>query len=233
MPSETVQEERPALKVEDPDELARAAGSLIDAVKHEQNPKFQNSAFLGLMKQLRDREVVVEGNQMVPKEEAATTASSWVADFQSSVPAADVKGKGRAVEIFEHPITSSMLPEAPHMQADYHQPVSTSAPPVSDDKVRESSSLPAADEIDEYFRQENDAYVEYWRGPAPAQNVAPRTADWDRLQRDWDNFEATATGIRLMSNYQFQANNPYLLGETSRHHMMHSQERHTLYDVSL
>ena len=84
-----VEETRP--RVEDPDELARAAGQVIDAVRHEQNPKFQNSQFLGLMKQLRDREVVVEGSKMVPKEEA----SGWAADFQSTV---DVKGKGKAVD---------------------------------------------------------------------------------------------------------------------------------------
>lgn len=93
--SEAVQEQqRPAARADDPDELARAAASLIDAVRHEQNPKFQNSAFLGLMKQLRDREVVIEGNQMVPTEEATTTG--WAADFQA---AADIKGKGRAVEL--------------------------------------------------------------------------------------------------------------------------------------
>lgn len=91
----------------------------------------------------------------------------------------------------------------------------------------------AAEEIDEYLRQENDAYINYWHATAPPQGAATAdgTESWDRLQRDWDRFEATATGIRPMAHYQFQANNPYLLGETSRHHMMHAPERNTMYDV--
>ena len=47
------------------DELARTAGKLLDTLKEEQSSKFQNSAFLGLMRQLRDREVRIEGDQVV------------------------------------------------------------------------------------------------------------------------------------------------------------------------
>ena len=47
------------------DDLARTAGQLLDSVKHDQSQKFQQSSFLALMRQLRDREVRVEGNRMV------------------------------------------------------------------------------------------------------------------------------------------------------------------------
>ena len=47
------------------DNLARTAGQLLDHVKHDQSQKFQNSNFLALMRQLRDREVRVEGDRMV------------------------------------------------------------------------------------------------------------------------------------------------------------------------
>lgn len=47
------------------DELARTAGQLLDNLKHENSEKFQNSTFLALMRQLRDKEVRVEGDQMV------------------------------------------------------------------------------------------------------------------------------------------------------------------------
>ena len=47
------------------DELARTAGQLLDNLKHDQSQKFQNSAFLALMRQLRDKEVRVEGDKMV------------------------------------------------------------------------------------------------------------------------------------------------------------------------
>ncbi|KIP04201.1 hypothetical protein PHLGIDRAFT_25719 [Phlebiopsis gigantea 11061_1 CR5-6] len=214
-PAAAVQEQRPAARGDDPDDLARAAASLIDAVRHEQNPKFQNSAFLGLMKQLRDREVVIEGNQVVPTEGTIPVASSWAADFQ-----ADVKGKGRAVE----------LPAPPPLSVDHHHPGGT-----PEQQIGDAPAMHAAEEIDEYLRQENDAYINYWHTAAPPQSTeaAHGTESWDRLQRDWDRFEATATGIRPMAHYQFQANNPYLLGETSRHHMMHAPERNTMYDSVL
>lgn len=220
-------QERQSAAPQDFDELARAAGSLIDAVRHEQNPKFQNSAFLGLMKQLRDHEVVVEGDKMVPKEEATSFAN----DFQSW-SATDAKGKGRALD----PATAlSSLSSIASTTPGYNQLQRTPDLRTRNLDVRESL-LSAEEEIDEYFRQENDAYIGYWHGsPDPAQSTAapPQAAEWDRLQYDWDRFEATATGIRAMANYQFQAHNPYLVGETSsRHHLMHTAERNTLHDVS-
>ncbi|EKM54509.1 uncharacterized protein PHACADRAFT_258401 [Phanerochaete carnosa HHB-10118-sp] len=223
--SQEVTQEHPAQRLDNPDELARTAGSLIDAVRHEDNPKFQSSAFLGLMRQLRDREIVIEGNQMVPREEA----SSWANDLQSSV---DVKGKGRAVDIADGTITSSMVPGGDSTQV--YAATAVAGQRAGDEQVRGSLSS-AVDDLDEYFRQENEAYIGYWRSEAPPRTETPReNAEWGRLQRDWDNFEATATGIRPVANYQFQAHNPYLVGETSRHHAMHIQgERNTLYDSVL
>ena len=49
----------------DADALARTAGELLDNMKHEDNPKFRKSNFLELMRQLRDREVHVEGDKIV------------------------------------------------------------------------------------------------------------------------------------------------------------------------
>ena len=47
------------------DELARTAGQLLDSLQGEQNSKFQQSSFLGLMRQLRDKEIRIEGDKMV------------------------------------------------------------------------------------------------------------------------------------------------------------------------
>lgn len=47
------------------DELARTAGQLLDNLKYDQSQKFQESSFLSLMRQLRDREVRVEGDKLV------------------------------------------------------------------------------------------------------------------------------------------------------------------------
>jgi len=48
-----------------PDALSRTAGQLLDSVRHDQSDKFQNSQFLQLMRQFRDKEVVVEGDKLV------------------------------------------------------------------------------------------------------------------------------------------------------------------------
>lgn len=50
---------------DDADELAKTAGQLLDNVKHDQSEKFQQSSFLSLMRQIRDREVHVEGDKLV------------------------------------------------------------------------------------------------------------------------------------------------------------------------
>ncbi|KAF8628859.1 hypothetical protein AX15_003652 [Amanita polypyramis BW_CC] len=153
------------------DELARTAAMLLEQVKHEQNPKFKNSQFMGLMKQLRDGKITVDGNQMVET---------------NGIPVSqvDIKGKGRAVD---------------------------------NDGVQESISL-QDDPNDTYFRQENEYYTQYW-AKRDAQTALNTTsgfkAEWDNLQADWDRFEATTTGIKEVDLYQFQPNNPYLLGDSS------------------
>jgi hypothetical protein len=63
--NETPQEEHNMDMEHEADELARTAGQLLDNLKHERSQKFQNSTFLALMRQLRDKEVRVEGDQMV------------------------------------------------------------------------------------------------------------------------------------------------------------------------
>ncbi|KAL3420858.1 hypothetical protein PVAG01_07303 [Phlyctema vagabunda] len=55
---------------DDPDALARTAGTLLASVAHDKSEKFQNSQFLELMRQLRDREAVVEGDKIVANGDA-------------------------------------------------------------------------------------------------------------------------------------------------------------------
>jgi hypothetical protein len=54
----------------DPDALARTAGHLLEGVKNNTSDKFANSEFLRLMRQLRDREVMVDGNERVARDGA-------------------------------------------------------------------------------------------------------------------------------------------------------------------
>jgi peroxin-5 len=191
------QEESSQQPADDRDELARTAAVLLESVKDETNPKFQNSQFLGLMKQLRDGEMVVEGNQMV--ESDGRTSSK-----------ADVKGKGRAID---HVLHHSTL----DTQDSGHGPQSN-----------------VLDDNDSYFQQENADYIRYWdelqfQPPGPS----AERQDWDRLQADWESFEATSTGIKAMQHYQFQENNPYLLGDSTatRQHLVHTYGRQSVFEV--
>ena len=49
----------------DADELARTAGDLLNALKHDQSDKFQQSQFLSFMRRIRDREVEIKGEDFV------------------------------------------------------------------------------------------------------------------------------------------------------------------------
>ncbi|TVY81497.1 hypothetical protein LSUE1_G004412 [Lachnellula suecica] len=62
-PASMQQEQRP--ENTDPDALARTAGQLLHSVRNDQSSKFQNSQFLNLMRMVRDREVMVEGDKFV------------------------------------------------------------------------------------------------------------------------------------------------------------------------
>ncbi|CAG8487932.1 23408_t:CDS:2 [Cetraspora pellucida] len=63
-------------------ELAKSAGKLIESIKDETNPKFQNSSFIKFMKQLRDNEVSIEGNKVVEQKFPVSNAD-WVSEFSA------------------------------------------------------------------------------------------------------------------------------------------------------
>lgn len=227
------------------DELARTAGNLIDAVSHEQNPKFKNSAFMGLMRQLRDRELVVDDAGSSFVENDGTQQSSQK----------DVKGKGKAVT-FDMPMSN---PEARRFWTDV-QPQLNANPTANAAPGREE------DPNEAYFRQDNEEYINYWQHPhagsssssSQGQDVAHpgiRSADgrgqemnweetWGSLQEDWDKFEATESGIRAVgqeeSGYRFQEGNPYIvgagragMGAANRMHMLHGGMESSFFEVSL
>jgi peroxin-5 len=220
--------------LDEADELARTAGLVADSVKYEQNPKFQNSQFIELMKQLRDREVVVEGNQVVAKDRASN-------EFL------DVKGKGKAVDpqkngteqIGQGYITPYSSAEIQRNAQTFGQSLvaedlMTSQDPSLQQGPSETGQQEAEQEDpnDAYFRRENEEYSRWHnihasRGPQP-------TGSWGELQDQWDSFEATSTGIKAIENYQFQSNNPYLHGDSSRmrQQTLQSSERpQTFYEV--
>ncbi|KAG6833527.1 hypothetical protein H0H87_005178 [Tephrocybe sp. NHM501043] len=207
--TEAVKETVRQIPSHDADDLARTAGLLLDNVRNEQNPKFQNSQFMDLMRKLRDRDVIVEGNNMVQNEGQQMF---------------DTKGKGRAIDSGWQ---SQMSPSAPPVGQVSGKPHVSFADSARH-QLAQPESKEGEDANDAYFRQENAEYQQYWNdartGNSSQSSANADVASWERLQHDWDQFEATATGIKRVDSYQFQDNNPYMLGDSSltRQHMMHT-----------
>lgn len=67
----------------DPDALARTAGQLLNSVRHDQSTKFQKSQFLQLMRQVRDREVMVAGDKFVGTGDREVDAETAVGDAKA------------------------------------------------------------------------------------------------------------------------------------------------------
>ncbi|KAJ3853752.1 hypothetical protein EV368DRAFT_38320 [Lentinula lateritia] len=207
------QEEAPQ-SFREQDELSRTAGFLLETVKTEKNPKFQNSIFMNLMTQLRDQKVVVRGNEMVESDGLDTVGQDSRVDVKG-------KGKGKASD-------SPFIPYA-GLVSTLGQTIGNNATTEGVSPYNERIGI-QEDENDAYFRQENEDYTRYWNGMDPRKSQVQTVKvdlNWDQLQTDWDKFEASTKGITPVISYQFQKNNPYLRGDSlrMRHHSMHSDDR--------
>ncbi|KAK9314220.1 hypothetical protein V1524DRAFT_433839 [Lipomyces starkeyi] len=87
---------------EDDDGLAAIASELLESLKSNQTQKFKDSTFLALMRRLRDKEVVVQGNKMVEAVSNGEYAESYAAGdrvisspFDSAQKELDGEGKFR------------------------------------------------------------------------------------------------------------------------------------------
>ncbi|CAE6518036.1 unnamed protein product [Rhizoctonia solani] len=180
---------------EERSELAETARQLLNALQHETRPKFQNSQFMGLMRQLRDGEMIVQDGEMVPASEA-----------RPAEPALD-KGKGKAVEghggiwSTEYSTPSLQRRKSVHFESNSDQTQPT--------------------EQDDAFDNADVFYDIYNREHRAASVADPQKDEWAQLQADWDSFEVTASGVEPVRprKYQFQKNNPYLT--ETRTHAMH------------
>ncbi|KAF9469921.1 hypothetical protein BDZ94DRAFT_1317018 [Collybia nuda] len=209
--------ERPA----EGDELAKTAGLLLENVKDEQNPKFQNSEFMGLMKQLRDGRVIVEGNQMVENIGQSTSTTT-----QLETGAGSPLARSRNVH---YDVTQ------PSTAPVFVRGTLANVNPIYQEGDEEGVIL--RDDNDAYFRQDNADYTRYWNESTrqiPTGTTA-QLPEWEKLQSDWDNFEATSIGIKPVHTYHFQENNPYLVGDssTTQHHLIHQGARRSMFEVSI
>lgn len=67
------------------DALSKTAGQLLDNLKHEHSEKFANSNFMTLMRQLRDKEVRVDGERFVEVSEAQEPDHGSRGEFSARV----------------------------------------------------------------------------------------------------------------------------------------------------
>jgi len=82
-PEPVVEEEPKLSEKEEGDRLAQTAGELFDSLQYERDTdeKFRKSIFMLLMRKLKDREVVVSGNDMV---ESSSLPKNDVVEFPNS-----------------------------------------------------------------------------------------------------------------------------------------------------
>jgi len=196
------------------DELSRTAGLLVESLKSEENPKFQNSAFMVFMRQIRDKQMVVDGDKIVASSEANLTASTNAATTKS-MSTTPVASSSASPVIRERSLTTDGWP----MKSVHFKPMTTTDEPTGDLEQAETGE-------DTYWEAENRDYREYWEKTTPTSTAAappahpmrtPQQREWDTLQESWNTWEATATGVKhtAAENYPFQTDNPYVFDDRS------------------
>ncbi|KAG8887577.1 hypothetical protein FRB98_009419 [Tulasnella sp. 332] len=181
---ETTAAPQPEFVVND---LAETAGLLVSALKAEQNEKFKNSAFLGLMRQVRDKEMVVEGNDLV-------ASSSGAAFDIQSIPSS-LKGKGVVRDV---PILGERR-KSVHFEAGS---MDTMTENLRNIHLSMAQSKAAGIEVDESTLQQfADASASMARAERQVPNYfRQQEAEWAHMQQDWDLWDATATGLQQSSS---------------------------------
>ena len=102
----------------DADELAQTAGQLLSSVSNNTTQKFQDSAFLALMRRLRDREVRVEGDRMVEVSRPPPTFSfpSTSSLASSSITRSDARdGEGEVSRSYSQHRHRHLPPDPEHV----------------------------------------------------------------------------------------------------------------------
>jgi len=224
-----ISEEQQQHRVIDPveqDSLARTAGQLVEALREEQNPKFKNSQFMGLMRSLADKTSVVEGSDIVSAPSISENPTSTNTDVKGKgKERADIIGTpGQTIRPYPYYANLGMASDGQPGLLSHAQGQASGTTTTSD--VTQDSS----DEVYEYFKQENEDYIAYHQAANRAADTdtrglwddSSRQHEWDKLQNEWDAWEANAVGVRKTSNYQFAAENPYVLGSSTRAHDVHS-----------
>lgn len=203
------------------DQMARLAAQVIDSVKHEENPKFKNSVFMGLMQQLRDGEVVVDREGFVSSE-LASPSTSEAATITAGM---NGKGKARAVDILDIAPATETHSSISVQQGDAHEAYFQ----------QENEDFRAWWEA-HYTGPSTSTTESSTAGTSTSPAVLQKRKEvgqWHELQDAWEHFEATTTGVRPVVEYEFQEENPYMEAGGTRHHAMHVGGVERMYEQNV
>ncbi|ORX62994.1 TPR-like protein [Hesseltinella vesiculosa] len=217
--SEFAEKER--AETENNDALARTAAMLLDSVNVNDNPKFQKSQFMSLMQKLRDREVHVEGDNLVETKGKGKAASSdWASDFQHQQPVTQQQqqqqqGEQQGRDWMDDYLAHAGDPQSGNMwSADFAKKMERG---WTEQQAGDQQQDLSEEDMQKLYGKgtEFQDWVEQYN-----HNIAhlktSQDKDWDSMQKDWDRFaDEHSMGYRAAhpeyDNYSFVTNNPYLL----------------------
>ncbi|KAJ3043982.1 hypothetical protein HDV00_003509 [Rhizophlyctis rosea] len=198
--------------------LSRTAGMLLNSVEASENPKMKSSKFMGFMKQLRDREVAIEGNKVVEQKEAYGQASDWATEFGAKLnPASWAEEFGAADTARGEQNGSDWA--AQFAKKDWASEFMGQDPLSREWK--EEFEARTAELGDENQIDMDRAYNEIFGGQdwAKEYDLKMKSAldgqevDWTALEKEWER-AAAGTAYRASSprydTYEFTPNNPFL-----------------------
>lgn len=134
-------QQRPSAMESDSDSLALTAGELLHSVRDDSSEKFRQSNFLALMRRLRDREVVVRGDDIVESRPPDSPPTN-MDNVSPSVATPDSDSDS------DHFSSSALHPGGPSYPSDLSSP-SPLAPAVDD--VNMDSFRASANQREEHF----------------------------------------------------------------------------------
>ncbi|KAI7879955.1 TPR-like protein [Lichtheimia hyalospora FSU 10163] len=213
----------------DKEALARTAGMLLDSVDVNSNPKFKNSNFMNLMRNLRDRKVSIEGNKMVPSNQGGdwvsefghgASTSSWADDFAAKA------GNASSGNMWSNEFAAKA-------ERGWSEEFTATNPMHQQPAMASSSSQ---DWTSEFSKQEADIFgkgtemhdwvEQYHRGMDRIKEA--QDSDWQEMQKDWDRLKEDngSSAFRATNpeyqTYNFATDNPYLLDPTAIDRVEHN-----------
>ncbi|ORZ20794.1 hypothetical protein BCR42DRAFT_409496, partial [Absidia repens] len=239
--SEFAEKEGIAENATNNDELARTAAMLLDSVDVNDNPKFKNSQFMGLMKKLRDGSVHVEGDKMV---ESSGKEGEWSSEFNGQAQQLQQhlqqQRQNQADGVSTHDWVDDFIPKAGDAQSgnmwnpEFSKRLergwaesSTAAAAAgeqqnwSDQFQQQGTGDMSQEEMQRVFGRgtEMDDWVQQYQRNIAHLNDA-KDSEWNGMQKDWDRFkDEQGMGYRAMNadydTYNFTTNNPYLMDHSA------------------